>query len=275
MNPSGFYTKDNVHLLAIDVDDKLIEVAKAKMEEDEGSGCAKENISFVALDVMKLNEADNTFKTYLERLSKTRFDIIFCFSVTMWIHLNHGDQGLKQFLQSTKKWCNYLVLEPQPWKCYRTASRRMRKANKPDFAHLEKIESKCEKLYPFILEECEKVGFKNVANFGETGWKRQIMLFKACDAKQMTPNNISDSGNPMAAEIAKIRQYILNSLEFVDGLLVNPLHMEELVKIKISRLELENENLKKATSSLRNALVNLENRVLQLETGVGKGHYRQ
>ena len=72
-----------------------------------------------------------------------------------------------------------------------------------------------------------------------------------------------------------IRQNNLNSLEFLDALLVNPLHIEELVKIKISRLELENENLKKATSSLRNALVNLESRILQLETGVGKGHYRE
>ena len=90
LNPTDFYTKDNVHLLAIDVDDKLIEVAKEKMEEDERSGCAKENITFLALDVMKLNEADNTFKTYLERLRKRRFDIIFCFSVTMWIHLNLG-----------------------------------------------------------------------------------------------------------------------------------------------------------------------------------------
>ena len=261
-------------MLAIDVDDKLIEVAEEKMEEDERSGCAKENISFLALDVMKLNEADNTFKTYLERLRKRRFDIIFCFSVTMWIHLNHGDEGLKQFLQSTKNWCNYLVLEPQPWKCYRTASRRMRKANKPDFAHLEKIDSKCEKLFPFILEECEKVGFENVANFGETGWKRQILLFKACDGKKMNQSNISDSANPILAEIAKVRQYILNSLA-LEGLQVNPLHIEEVLKIKISRLELESHNLRKTTSSLRNALVNLESRVLKLETGVGKRHYRQ
>ena len=83
MNPTEFYTKDNVHLLAIDVDDKLIEVAEEKMEEDERSGCAKENISFLALDVMKLNEADNTFKTYLERLRKSCTK--FCRPPDYWI----------------------------------------------------------------------------------------------------------------------------------------------------------------------------------------------
>jgi hypothetical protein len=44
-------------------------------------------------------------------------------SVTMWIHLNHGDDGLSRFLEVVASYTHYLLLEPQPWKCYQTAAR--------------------------------------------------------------------------------------------------------------------------------------------------------
>ena len=49
--------------------------------------------------------------------------IIIIFSVTMWIHLHHGDVGLGRFLQLISGFGDYILLEPQPWKCYQTAAR--------------------------------------------------------------------------------------------------------------------------------------------------------
>ena len=160
------------------MDKNLIQVANDKMEEYEKNSLTKRDTTFRALNIMDPEETQEVFCTFLQSSKKKRFDILFCFSVTMWIHLNYGDDGMKKLFQATNKWCRYLVLEPQPWKCYRTASRRMRRANKSDFQHLELIQSKCEKLFPFIIEECEVAGFKHICTFGETGWKRPIMLFK-------------------------------------------------------------------------------------------------
>ncbi len=41
----------------------------------------------------------------------------------MWIHLNHGDEGLTKFLEVVARYSDYILLEPQPWKCYQTAAR--------------------------------------------------------------------------------------------------------------------------------------------------------
>jgi len=147
--------------------------------EDEKNDCTKKGVSFMTLNIMNSDEVDMKFLEYLKSLNKERFDIIFCFSVSMWIHLNYGDEGLKLFLRTVKKWCNNLVLEPQPWKCYRTASRRMRRSHQQDFQHIENIQYKCDKLLPFIIKQCEESGLKNVCSFGQTGWKRSIMLFKS------------------------------------------------------------------------------------------------
>ena len=112
---------------------------------------------------------------------KKKFDVVFCFSVTMWVHLNHGDEGMEALFRSLGQWCSrYLVLEPQPWKCYRTASRRMRKLKLPDFEHLPRLEAQSEdQLQDFVKNLCRKNGFKQIRVFGETeNWKRRIILYE-------------------------------------------------------------------------------------------------
>jgi len=71
----------------------------------------------------------------------------------------------------------------------------------------------------------------------------------------------------IAAEIAKARQHIKNSLECVDNLGAMAGN-EELLK-KVSSLEIENKSLKKVTDDLKNLVIKLENRVSQLEKGKG------
>jgi len=69
----------------------------------------------------------------------------------------------------------------------------------------------------------------------------------------------------LAAEIAKARQHIKNSLECVDGLaaLTSAGTME--LQTKLTSLEKENKTLKKVTDDLKNLVMKLEGRVAQLE----------
>jgi len=69
----------------------------------------------------------------------------------------------------------------------------------------------------------------------------------------------------LAAEIAKARQHIKNSLECVDGLaaLTSAGTME--LQTKLNSLEKENKTLKKVTDDLKALVLKLEGRVAQLE----------
>ncbi|XP_041988144.1 probable RNA methyltransferase CG11342 [Aricia agestis] len=108
-----------IKILAIDIDDCLIERAK----ESNGN----EDTTYMALDIMHEASSD-ILKEFLQNSSKEYFDYIFCFSVTMWIHINHGDDGLLHFLELLKSIAKTIIIEPQPWKCYRNAQRRMKRA---------------------------------------------------------------------------------------------------------------------------------------------------
>ena len=61
------------------------------------------------------------------------FDLVTCFGVTMWVHLNYGDEGLQRLLDrlaaATAADHGRLVLEPQLWKSYKNARRRLRVAS--------------------------------------------------------------------------------------------------------------------------------------------------
>jgi len=80
-------------------------------------------------------------------------------------------------------------------------------------------------------------------------------------------DNSKSSGpqGSIAAEIAKARQHIKNSLECVDNLGALAGN-EELLK-KVTSLEIENKGLKKVTDDLKNLVIKLETRVSQLEKG--------
>ncbi|KIJ24927.1 hypothetical protein M422DRAFT_194134 [Sphaerobolus stellatus SS14] len=54
------------------------------------------------------------------------YDIILAFSISKWIHLNEGDEGLKQFFKKVFKFLRpggKFLLEPQAWENYRKAKR--------------------------------------------------------------------------------------------------------------------------------------------------------
>lgn len=157
----------NAKVLAIDIDPTLIKRASEVFIDN--------SITFKCLDIMD-NLQKEVINMYLEAKFLEQFSITFCFSVTMWIHLNHGDNGLKQFLKYITSISEVLVIEPQPWKCYKTAVKRMKQQNFSfpffDKCKLNHVENEIER---YILEEC---GLIKVFESKKTKWERRIFVFK-------------------------------------------------------------------------------------------------
>ena len=160
-------------LLGIDLDSSLIQIANEKLLSPQYTSL-KTDVLFAALDFMDTKVADDFLRFYCQslcqdkgrnpgdmnvdgsrshgsrtpdmppsELSSLSFSLVCMFSITMWIHLNHGDVGLVDFLRRGARLVQLhnqpegeaagslsggsLVVEPQPWKCYRSAQRRDRR----------------------------------------------------------------------------------------------------------------------------------------------------
>lgn len=159
-------TSIEFRMLGIDIDPILIERA---LEQN-----TSKNITFECSDIM--SDSDFT-QEYLALKNRNRFDIAFCFSITMWIHLNHGDDGLKLFLKKMAELCNFLVIEPQPWKCYKTAVRRFHlgKSEFPKFKELKIRQNVEEEIERYLVQECD---LEKMMETERTEWGRKLLFFK-------------------------------------------------------------------------------------------------
>ena len=60
--------------------------------------------------------------TYLIYLLEGSYTDDYSFSVTKWIHLNWGDEGIKKFFQIVADYLKpsgFFILEPQQWRSYK------------------------------------------------------------------------------------------------------------------------------------------------------------
>uniref|UniRef100_A0A034WMW8 RNA methyltransferase n=1 Tax=Bactrocera dorsalis TaxID=27457 RepID=A0A034WMW8_BACDO len=159
----------NIQILGVDIDSDLVKRAKTGNEFPS-------NVSYEHLDVMDSNES-RKIDEYLHKWNRKTFDVVCTFSVTMWIHLNHGDDGLKLFLERLCDLAKLLVVEPQPWKCYQTALRRMKKAG-DEFPLYKALQWRTN------VEECIQVflesslGRKKVFECLPTRWQRRICFYR-------------------------------------------------------------------------------------------------
>lgn len=80
-------------VLGVDIDNVLIERATKKV----GS---MDSVSFCTVDIMKEDAGSGVsgINDFCEKNKLKGFSFISLFSITMWIHLNHGDIGLEKFL---------------------------------------------------------------------------------------------------------------------------------------------------------------------------------
>lgn len=161
----------NIRILAIDCDPKLVECARNRKPSQEAAG-----ITYQCVNIMKVEDRQ-VVQEYLQKYRRRRFDAVCCFSITMWIHLNHHDKGLQEFLQLMSDWAEVLLLEPQPWKCYQTAQRRMSRAGKP-FALFGELKwrSNIEQEIDNYLREL--LGRRKTHRTTATKWQRSISFYR-------------------------------------------------------------------------------------------------
>ncbi|KAG5897436.1 hypothetical protein JTB14_002699 [Gonioctena quinquepunctata] len=159
-----------VSTLAVDIDPLLIARAKDIKTDHTNS------ITFQCLDIMDETVREDIISSYLRTKNVKKFSVLFCFSTTMWIHLNYGDEGLKTFLKYIASISEIVVVEPQPWKCYKTAVKRMKQANFvfPAFSDLT-IKKNIEEEIENILARSD---LDKVTESERTKWERKLLIFK-------------------------------------------------------------------------------------------------
>ncbi|XP_064162712.1 pre-miRNA 5'-monophosphate methyltransferase [Anguilla rostrata] len=159
-----------LRLLGVDLDEDLILRA-------EHSNPFRENVSFIPLDVTHDRDSRTQLEGYLARFGRSRFHLCACLAVTMWVHLNHGDAALLELLGRLASLSDHLLLEAQPWKCYRSAARRLRKLGRRDFDHFKTLEIRgdiAERAREHLERQC---GMELLRSFGSTSWDRKLLLF--------------------------------------------------------------------------------------------------
>ena len=129
-------------VLGIDIDSSLIALANEKYCAPKEGGVVPPHIAFDAINFMDADATGEFMTGYFDELNKATqsasadcnsfrgFNVVCLFSITMWIHLNHDDTGLVDCLQRSAGLLTptgSLVIEPQPWKCYKAADKRCRK----------------------------------------------------------------------------------------------------------------------------------------------------
>eukprot|EP01041_Mallomonas_annulata_P000972 gene972-1890_t len=155
------------YMLGVDIDDVLIQRAKSKSIENLFS-------SFLTVDIMKDDE--NQINEYLKQRDMEQFSFVSCFSITMWIHMNHNDDGLKFFLNEAVRYTSgSLLLEPQPWRCYRNAIQRCRRLNISELPHYQDLIIRNIEDYSKVY--ITSIGLMTFNVLDEKEWGRKLIIF--------------------------------------------------------------------------------------------------
>ncbi|XP_031385991.1 probable RNA methyltransferase At5g51130 [Punica granatum] len=108
-----------------------------------------------------------------------RYDTILCLSVTKWVHLNWGDEGLISLF--SKVWQllqpgGVFVLEPQPWRSYQ----QNRLVSETTAKNYSRIIFRPQYFQEILLD---KIGFRTVEDLtsalsgAKTGFNRPVLAF--------------------------------------------------------------------------------------------------
>ncbi|CAG2060473.1 unnamed protein product, partial [Timema podura] len=172
------------HILGVDIDPVLVERARH-------SNIHRDNVLYDCVDVTCDQDREELFSQYLWKHGRAKFDIVFCFSVTMWIHLNSGDEGLTKFLTDICRQTDWLVVEPQPWKCYKEAERRLRRSGGGSFPLFPSLtmRGRVERDIESILQQqCQ---FTKVLETSKTRWNRKLSFYRTNSLSESRPTTIT------------------------------------------------------------------------------------
>ena len=157
-------------MLGVDLDPLLVERAANKFSQTD-------KLEFRHLDILEAGLTPQ-LERYLASQQRDKFDLVSVFSVTMWVHINHGDEGLREFVRRVVGLARFVLVEPQPWKCYQTAARRMRKLGKEEFPQLKQLEMRGPGVDLQIVQLFQDNGMEILRDFGESKWSRKLVLLR-------------------------------------------------------------------------------------------------
>jgi SAM-dependent methyltransferase len=211
------FRSTQLHAVGVDIDPELISRAQAKIAptlaelkskqtEDEAAASLTAlartplpTLCFETVDVMQAGAVDSIRALLAKSVAEATpssttataaspacaslsssppFDLICCYSITLWIHLQHGDEGLRSFLRCLSEMTSHLILEPQPWKCYRNVRERWRRCGKEDpprMAELKWRQDVEDRMVEFMTRD---LGMRLRVDLGSTKWQRRVLWFE-------------------------------------------------------------------------------------------------
>ncbi|AET05230.1 putative RNA methyltransferase bin3, bin3-type S-adenosyl-L-methionine binding protein [Medicago truncatula] len=141
---------------------------------------SKEPSSLKQIDLVNIVSFERENFVHCRHPPGKHYDTILCLSVSKWIHLNWGDDGLITLFAETWKLLRpggIFVLEPQPWKSYESN----RNASEITAANYRNIKFRPEEFQEILLD---KIGFRTVEAItsdltgSTTGFNRPILIFQ-------------------------------------------------------------------------------------------------
>lgn len=198
-------------VIGVDIDDKLVRVARKNVVHYLKAESIDQNkfpislaICYGPITTAAVLRGDETPKfpnnvcfvqgNYIldsdELLEEQRpeFDTIVCLSLTKWVHLNWGDDGLKRLFKRIFRQLRpggKLILEAQAWPSYA----KKKKLTEAIFETYQKLKLRPEKFTEYLLSK--EVGFSTCAVIGtpfnlSKGFRRPMHLFTK---GENTPSN--------------------------------------------------------------------------------------
>ncbi|XP_033763561.1 7SK snRNA methylphosphate capping enzyme-like [Pecten maximus] len=154
----------------------------------------------------------------LLELQKEDYDVILALSLTKWVHLNFGDDGLKRMFKRIYRQLRpggRLILEPQPWSSYK----KKKKLTPEIYQIFKSISFKPEQFSDYLLSK--EVGFSTCevvdTPFNKSkGFRRTIQLFTkpetaANSPKQDTATSTETTANSPKQDTATSTETTTNS----------------------------------------------------------------
>ncbi len=158
--------------LGLELDPQLVDVARSACQDS-----TSHNVKFECCNLL-VGGGERRMMEFTEMHGRTGIQIVTAFALTMWLHINAGDEGLRKALRSWGRVADVLIVEPQNWHSYKNARDRPRKRGLLPFAHwplLSWRKTVVSDIKNFLLNEC---GFHSCSTCGTTvDWGREVLVF--------------------------------------------------------------------------------------------------